>query len=85
MARVTGNHIDSVTTEIERYAVWPGQALGYKLGMLKILELRRKAEAELGEAFDIKAFHNVVLGKGPMPMKIVEKRVNAWIEAQKQP
>jgi len=85
MARVTGNHIDSVTTEIERYAVWPGQALGYKLGMLKILELRRKAEAELGQAFDIKAFHNVVLGKGPMPMKIVEKRVNAWIEAQKQP
>ena len=79
MTSTTGNHVDSVTTEIERYAVWPGQALGYKMGMLKILERRRKAEAAMGDDFDIKAFHGVILGEGPMPMKIVEKRVNDWI------
>ncbi|HXV73204.1 MAG TPA: DUF885 domain-containing protein, partial [Sphingomonadales bacterium] len=83
MASHTGTDRSLVETEIERYAVWPGQALGYKMGMLKILELRGKAQAALGDAFDIKAFHQVILGEGAMPMNIVEARVGAWIDSQK--
>ena len=79
MAEVTGSARSSVVTEIERYAVWPGQALGYKMGMLKIQELRARAEQALGEDFDIRAFHEVILGKGPMPMSVVETRVDDWI------
>jgi len=82
MAATTGDNRSSVETEIERYAVWPGQALGYKMGMLKILELRDKAKAALGDAFDIKAFHQVILGEGSMPMNIVAKRVDDWIASQ---
>ncbi|MEE8294921.1 MAG: DUF885 domain-containing protein [Sphingomonadales bacterium] len=82
MAEVTGSARSGVISEIERYAVWPGQALGYKLGMLKFQELRALAEAALGENFDIREFHEVVLGKGPMPMKVVEARVLEWIESQ---
>jgi uncharacterized protein (DUF885 family) len=79
----TGYDPASVVTEIERYAVWPGQALGYKMGMLKILELRDRAKAALGDTFDIKGFHQVILGDGSMPMNLVEKRVDAWIASQK--
>ncbi|MHA1543583.1 MAG: DUF885 domain-containing protein [Alphaproteobacteria bacterium] len=68
-------------SEIERYAVWPGQALGYKMGMLKIVELREKARAAIGDDFDIKVFHQLILGEGSMPMSVVEKRVNDWIAA----
>ncbi len=68
-------------SEIERYAVWPGQALGYKMGMLKIVELREIAMAAMGDDFDIKAFHQLILGKGSMPMSVVEIRVNEWIAA----
>ncbi|PHR62935.1 MAG: DUF885 domain-containing protein [Robiginitomaculum sp.] len=65
--------------EVRRYIVLPGQATGYKIGMLKIQELRRRAEAELGEQFDIRAFHDTILGGGAMPLTILERRVDEWI------
>jgi len=65
--------------EVRRYITWPGQATGYKIGMLKIQELRRKAEAELGDQFDICAFHDTILGGGAMPLTILERRVDQWI------
>ncbi len=68
-----------VRAEVRRYIVWPGQATGYKIGMLKIQELRRNAEAELGDNFDIRAFHDTILGGGAMPLTILERRVNEWI------
>ncbi len=83
MLSVTGDTRDSVTREIERYAVWPGQATSYKLGMLKIGELRTKAETELGDAFDIRSFHDEVLLNGAMPLPVLDARINRWIEAQK--
>ena len=61
----------------------PGQATGYKIGMLKILELREKAEAELGGAFDIRGFHDTILGAGQMPLDILERRIDRWITTQK--
>jgi uncharacterized protein (DUF885 family) len=67
--------------EIERYAAWPAQALGYKIGMLKILELRARAEAELGDAFDLHAFHDALLLDGGLPLPVLETRVDAWIES----
>ncbi len=82
MQSVTGDTRASVTREIERYAVWPGQATSYKLGMLKINELRAKAEAELGDKFDIRAFHDEVLMTGAMPLPVLEKKINGWIAAQ---
>jgi uncharacterized protein (DUF885 family) len=71
--------------EIERYAAWPAQALGYKMGMLKILELRERAKKALGDKFDIRKFHDAVLLDGGLPLPVLEERVNAWIEAQKGP
>ena len=70
-------------SETRRYIVWPGQATSYKIGMIKILELRAKAEAELGDAFDIKGFHDTVLGGGAVPLAILEKNVDRWIESVK--
>jgi len=67
--------------EVERYFVAPGQALAYKVGMMKILELRKRAERELGDAFDIRAFHRVVLTNGALPLNILEELVLEWIEA----
>lgn len=75
----TGMGEIDATAEIERYLVWPGQALGYKLGMLKILELRERAKAQLGERFDLKEFHQVVLGSGSLPLPVLEAQVNAWL------
>ncbi len=66
-------------SEVRRYIVLPGQATSYKIGMLKIQELRRHAEAELGDAFDIRAFHDTILGGGAMPLAILERRVDEWI------
>ena len=66
-------------SEVRRYIVWPGQATSYKIGMLKILDLRAKAEAELGTDFDIRAFHDTILGGGALPLSVLEKRVDRWI------
>lgn len=65
-----------------RYITWPGQALGYKIGELKIKELRAKAQRELGPKFDVRAFHDTILGAGPLPLSLPETRVHAWIAAQ---
>jgi len=85
MAQTTGTASSDVISEIERYMAWPGQALGYKLGMLKIVELRELARTELGTQFDIRAFHDLVLLSGAVPMKVLEQKVRDWIVAQKQP
>ena len=68
-----------VLSEVRRYMVLPGQATSYKIGMLKIQELRAKAESELGDQFDIRAFHDTILGGGAMPLTILERRVDDWI------
>jgi uncharacterized protein (DUF885 family) len=70
----------SITSEIERYMAGPGQALSYKIGQLKIRQLRAKAEEALGEQFDIKVFHNKVLESGCIPLQLLENKINKWIE-----
>ncbi|HUF73292.1 MAG TPA: DUF885 domain-containing protein [Gammaproteobacteria bacterium] len=72
-----------IRSEIERYIVMPGQATGYKIGMIRIQELRGRAEAELGDDFDIRGFHDTVLGGGALPLSILKQRVEDWIEARK--
>lgn len=73
----------SIVSEIERYMAIPGQALSYKIGQLKIIELRHKAEKELGSKFDIKKYHQIVLESGVMPLALLEKKVNNWIKTTK--
>ncbi|MFY8272757.1 DUF885 domain-containing protein [Pseudoalteromonas sp. SSDWG2] len=80
-AQATGSPMGDVVPAIDRYIAWPGQALGYKLGMIKLVELRERAKEALGDKFDIKAFHDVILLSGARPMTIVEQDVNAWISA----
>ena len=80
MKKLTGMSDTEVSTEIERYIVWPGQACSYKIGMLKILELRERAKQEMGENFDIKDFHSVVLDHGQPPLFIVEALVDRMLE-----
>ena len=73
----------SITSEVERYMAIPGQALSYKIGQLKIIELRHKAEKELGAKFDIKKFHAQVLESGVMPLALLEKKIDTWIKSSK--
>jgi uncharacterized protein (DUF885 family) len=80
----TGTPLSSSKAEIERYMVWPGQALGYKLGMLKILDLRKKAKSELGANFDLAAFHDEVLTGGAVPMVVLEAKIERWISQSKK-
>lgn len=74
-----------VTNEVDRYISWPGQALAYKVGELKIQQLRRKAEGTLGDRFDLRAFNDVVLRTGAVPLEILEQEVGAWITQQSRP
>ena len=75
--------IETIRTEIRRYMVWPGQATSYKIGMIDIQRLRKKAETELGDNFDIRAFHDTILGGGALPLSMLDRKVNNWIESQK--
>lgn len=83
MQAKTGQTEDEVTREIERYVVWPGQATAYKTGQLSILAARARAEAALGDKFDLKQFHETVLGSGAMPLGILDKVVDDWVAAEK--
>ena len=71
-----------IEVEVDRYIVWPGQALAYKVGQLKFLELRKVAEDKLKEKFNVRKFHDVVLGQGAIPMDLLEKEVNQWIHSE---
>ncbi|KAK3095014.1 hypothetical protein FSP39_009160, partial [Pinctada imbricata] len=84
MLNYTAYNEEAMTNEIDRYLVWPGQACAYKIGELKIRELRTKAEKELGTNFDIKDFHSAVLKNGALQLNILERIVNQWIQSVKE-
>ncbi len=74
---------ENINTEVDRYIAWPAQALSYKMGQMKILELRARAQKDLGAKFDLRAFHDAVLDQGPLPLDMLETRINTWIASQK--
>ncbi|MDQ1830082.1 DUF885 domain-containing protein [Massilia scottii] len=81
----TANAPSDNELEVDRYIAWPGQALGYKVGQLKIRALREKAQGALGDKFDIRRFHSVVLDNGPLTLALLEQQVDAWIAAARKP
>ena len=80
--RYTAMDEPNVQTEVDRYIAWPGQALAYKLGQLEILRLREEARQKLGSKFDLRAFHDEVVGSGPLPLDVLHTQVENWISAQ---
>ncbi len=82
MKKTTGMSDTEVRVEIERYIVWPAQATSYKMGMLKILELRDRAKNKMGDKFDLKEFHSLVLNQGIVPLFVLEDLVDEWIETE---
>ena len=84
LASNTALSMHNVTTEIDRYISWPAQALSYKLGELTIKKLRKEAEQQLGNEFDVREFHDVVLRNGSVPLSILEQQVASYIQQKKQ-
>jgi uncharacterized protein (DUF885 family) len=82
MVANTGQTRDAMIAEVDRYIVWPGQATAYKVGQLKIKELRAKAKAVLGERFDVRRFHNAVIDGGALPLQVLEAQIDEWIAGQ---
>jgi uncharacterized protein (DUF885 family) len=80
--RYTAMDEPNIQTEVDRYIAWPGQALAYKMGQLEILKLRQQAREKLGDKFDIRAFHDEVLGNGALPLDVLESEVSTWIGKQ---
>ena len=83
--RYTAMDEPNVQSEVDRYIAWPGQALAYKLGQLEILKLRDEARQKLGTKFDLRSFHDQVLGNGALPLDVLDAQVNAWIKHQEPP
>jgi uncharacterized protein (DUF885 family) len=74
----------NIEAEVNRYISWPGQALGYKLGEIKIRELRGRAEKELGTKFDLRRFHDAVLSQGAVPLDVLDRQISDWIAQEKK-
>ena len=83
MAGNTALTLLNIQNEVDRYIAWPGQALAYKIGEIKVRELRRRAEQALGERFDLRAFHDELLGQGALPLDVLEERITRWIAGKK--
>jgi uncharacterized protein (DUF885 family) len=81
-ANTANPHSDNIV-EVDRYISWPGQALGYKIGQLKIKSLKAKAQAELGPKFDVRGFHNAVIDNGALPLAVLEEQIDLWIARRK--
>ena len=82
MLENTGLSLNNITTEVDRYITWPGQALAYKMGELKIRELRDYAEKQLGASFDKRYFHDAILENGAIPLSLLERLIKKWVEEQ---
>jgi uncharacterized protein (DUF885 family) len=85
MLENTAKSENDIVVEVDRYIVWPGQALAYKVGELKIKEIRATAEKQLGADFNIRTFHNALLDDGSLPLDLLETKMNAWIKSHSKP